>query len=169
MDRRARATRFRVPVQEDGRRLRRDMEEFDTFGRRLPAWVLPEGSSSASRRRLHQGAMPRMNPTHRDSDRSAGLQLFQEFSTLGQQVAHTVLLRHRPSGVGAAHPARPRTPGCARTSSFQRLVALNVNVLQVPVWPAIVHVVEPLDDSESVHVCRFRGLADGDPLTVPLY
>jgi hypothetical protein len=33
-----------------------------------------------------------MNPVHRDTDRSAGLPLFQELSTLGQQVAHTVLL-----------------------------------------------------------------------------
>jgi hypothetical protein len=47
----------------------------------------------ASRRKLHQAAMPRVNPTHPDPERSAGLHLFQELSTLGQQVAHTLLLR----------------------------------------------------------------------------
>jgi hypothetical protein len=30
---------------------------------------------------------------HRDADRSAGLHLFQELSSLGQKLAHTLLLR----------------------------------------------------------------------------
>ena len=38
---------------------------------------------------------------HRDTGRSVSLHLFQEFSTLGQQFAHTLLFRRgaRPSAV----------------------------------------------------------------------
>jgi hypothetical protein len=36
-----------------------------------------------------------MNPMHRDTGRSVGLHLFQELSTLGQQLAHTLLLLGR--------------------------------------------------------------------------
>jgi hypothetical protein len=39
-----------------------------------------------------------MNPVHRDTDRSAGLHLFQELSTLGQQLTPTVLLRQDRRG-----------------------------------------------------------------------
>jgi hypothetical protein len=42
---------------------------------------------------LAVGQKPRMNPMHRDVGRSAGLHLFQELSTLGQQLAHTLLFR----------------------------------------------------------------------------
>jgi hypothetical protein len=34
-----------------------------------------------------------MNPLHREAGRSAGLHLFQELSTLGQQLTRTLLLR----------------------------------------------------------------------------
>ena len=36
---------------------------------------------------------------HRDPDRSVGLHLFQELSTLGQQFAHTLLFRQGLGGV----------------------------------------------------------------------
>ncbi len=47
----------------------------------------------SDRRRVLWDKKPRMNPLHRDADRSAGLHLFQELSTLGQQLAHTLLFR----------------------------------------------------------------------------
>jgi hypothetical protein len=40
-----------------------------------------------------------MNPMHRDTDRSAGLHLFQELFTLAQQLAHTLLFREGCGGV----------------------------------------------------------------------
>jgi hypothetical protein len=46
-----------------------------------------------------------VNPMHRDTDRSAGLHLFQELSTLGQQLAHTLLLRQGFRGVNPMSPA----------------------------------------------------------------
>ena len=46
----------------------------------------------------------RMNPMHRETDRSAGLHVFQELSTLGQQLAHTLLLRQ---GLGRIEPVFP--------------------------------------------------------------
>ena len=45
------------------------------------------------------GQKPRMNPIHRGADRSARLHLFQELSTLGQQLTHTLLLRQGLGGV----------------------------------------------------------------------
>jgi hypothetical protein len=57
------------------------------------------------------GEKPRMNPMHRDTDRSAGLHLFQELSTLGQQFAHTLLFRESLGEVEAANLACLRTPG----------------------------------------------------------
>ena len=47
---------------------------------------------------LAVGQKPRMNPKYRDVGCSAGLHLFQELSTLGQQLAHTLLFRQ---GLGA--------------------------------------------------------------------
>jgi len=41
---------------------------------------------------------------HRETDRSAGLHVFQELSTLGQQLAHTLLLRQ---GLGRIEPVFP--------------------------------------------------------------
>jgi hypothetical protein len=38
-----------------------------------------------------------MNALHREAAASAGLHQFQELSTLGQQVAHTLLLRYPPA------------------------------------------------------------------------
>jgi hypothetical protein len=37
-----------------------------------------------------------VNPMHRDTHRSAGLHLFQELSTLGQQLTRAVLFRQGP-------------------------------------------------------------------------
>ena len=42
---------------------------------------------------------------HRGADRSAGLHLFQELSTLGQQLAHTLLFRQGFGGVKPMFPA----------------------------------------------------------------
>ena len=77
------------------------------------AWVLPEGSSSDSRRRLHQGANLRVNPMHRDTDRSAGLHLFQELSTSGQHLAHPLFFGEdlgRKEPVLPASRSRPCQP-----------------------------------------------------------
>jgi hypothetical protein len=41
---------------------------------------------------LRHGSRPADEPNARGADRSAGLHLFQELSTLGQQLAHTLLL-----------------------------------------------------------------------------
>jgi hypothetical protein len=63
--------------------------------------------------RLRPGQKPRMNPMHRDTDRSAGLHLFQELSTLGHQLAHTLLLREGHGRIEPMFPAgtsRPRQP-----------------------------------------------------------
>jgi hypothetical protein len=64
---------------------------------------------------------PRMNPTHRDAGHSVGLHLFQELSTLGQQVAHTLLLCQGLRGIEPMFPARtprPRQPfGGARSGT----------------------------------------------------
>ena len=40
-----------------------------------------------------------MNPMHREADRSAGLHLFQELSTLDQQLAHPLLFRQGLGGI----------------------------------------------------------------------
>jgi hypothetical protein len=40
-----------------------------------------------------------MNPMHCDTGRSVGLHLFQELSTLGQQLAHTLLFRQGFKGI----------------------------------------------------------------------
>ena len=46
-----------------------------------------------------------MNPMHRDTGRSVGLHLFQELSTLGQQVAQHPFVRQGCSGVKPMFPA----------------------------------------------------------------
>ena len=48
---------------------------------------------------------------HRDAGRSAGLHLFQELSTLGQQLAHTLLFRQGLGGVKPMFPASTSRPG----------------------------------------------------------
>jgi hypothetical protein len=55
---------------------------------------------------------------HRYADRSAGLHLFQELSTLGQQLAHTLLfrtgLRQSIAHVSSEHaPTAPALQRCA--------------------------------------------------------
>ena len=57
-----------------------------------------------------KGQKPRMNPIHRDADRSAGLHLFQELSTSGQQLAHTLLFRQGLGGVKPMFPASTPRP-----------------------------------------------------------
>jgi hypothetical protein len=57
-----------------------------------------------------RGANPRMNPMHLYA-RSVGLHLFQELSTLGQQLAHTLLFRQGCGGVKPMFPARTARPG----------------------------------------------------------
>ena len=53
---------------------------------------------------MPRGKSPPMNPKHRDAICSAGLHLFQELSTLGQQFAHTLLFRE---GLGRIEPVLP--------------------------------------------------------------
>ena len=53
-----------------------------------------------------------MNPMHPDADRSARLHLFQELSTLGQQLAPTLLLRQGRGGIATELlPETSRQPG----------------------------------------------------------
>ena len=62
---------------------------------------------------------------HRDTVRSVGLHLFQELSTLGQQLAHTLLFRHGLGGVKPMFPAsasRPRQPFYSARSSTRAAV-----------------------------------------------
>ena len=47
---------------------------------------------------------------HRDTGRSVGLHLFQELSTLGQQLAHTLLFRQGRGGVKPMFPASTSRP-----------------------------------------------------------
>jgi hypothetical protein len=58
---------------------------------------------------------------YRDAGHSVGLHLFQELSTLGQQVAHTLLLCQGLRGIEPMFPAstfRPRQPlGGARSGT----------------------------------------------------
>ena len=48
-----------------------------------------------------------MTSTYRGATRSVEFHLFQEFSTLGQQLAHTLSLRQGLSGVESMFPSRP--------------------------------------------------------------
>jgi hypothetical protein len=58
-----------------------------------------------------------MNPMHREVGRSAGLHLFQELTTLGQQLAHTLLFRQGLGGVkpmvSSEHAATARARVCS--------------------------------------------------------
>ena len=71
------------------------------------------------RRDLPLGQKPWMNPMHREATGSAGLHLFQELSTLDQQLTRTPLLGSRLGRIEPMLPAcplRPRQPfGCARS------------------------------------------------------
>jgi hypothetical protein len=49
-----------------------------------------------------------MTSIYRDATLSVLFHLFQEFSTLGQQLAHTLSLRQSFGGVEYIFPARPR-------------------------------------------------------------
>ena len=51
-----------------------------------------------------------MNPVDRDAARSAGLQLFQELSTLGQQLTHPPLLGSSLGRIKPMFPPRPPRP-----------------------------------------------------------
>jgi hypothetical protein len=68
---------------------------------------------------------------HRDADPSAGLHLFQELSTLGQQLAHTLLLRQGLSGVKPdASGATTATPfDFARVHTIVELIPSSLRCL----------------------------------------
>jgi hypothetical protein len=60
---------------------------------------------------------------HPDADRLARLHLFQELSTLGQQLAHTLLLRQ---GRGGFPPnSCPRTAGSPAIGRFRETNGTN--------------------------------------------
>lgn len=79
--------------------------------------VVPSyGPSLESRRDLAVGQKPWMNPMHREATGSAGLHLFQELSTLDQQLARTPLLDSRLGRIKPMLPAR-RASGIFRWPS----------------------------------------------------
>jgi hypothetical protein len=57
---------------------------------------------------------------HRDAGHSVGLHLFQELSTLGQQVAHTLLLGKGLRGIEPMFPASTSRTRQLTNPSFRR-------------------------------------------------
>jgi len=75
----------------------------------------PQGTQlSLGRFRLYvpslAGRIPRTKPMRREAAGSAGLHLFQELSTLGQQLAHALLLRQGCGRVKPMFPASTARP-----------------------------------------------------------
>jgi hypothetical protein len=80
-----------------------------------------------------------MNPTHHETDHSAGLHLLQELSTLDQRLADALLLRRHPLAESRPRsPAHPRMPDCARSSELSRLIRADsvhfIGVLGLSPW-----------------------------------
>ena len=67
-----------------------------------------------------------MNPVHRDTGRSVGLHLFQELSTLDQQLAHTLLFRWASAEKG------PRTARRAWPDHAVLILTRTGTIAEVP-------------------------------------
>jgi len=63
---------------------------------------------------------------HREADRSPGLHLFQELSTLGQQLAHALLLRQGCGRVLPLFPAK-HAANLKELRPFDRIANPNEN------------------------------------------